>query len=753
MTAAAGAARAALAACIVACVTPAMAQAPRNPVTEIEGPAVEVVGITPVPGLGTALPDIPATVQSSGAEELRRRDARDLAEHLERGFAAVNLNGATGSAYQQDLQYRGFTASPLLGLPQGLSVFVDGVRVNEAFGDMVNWDLIPRNAIANVNLMSGSNPVFGLNTLGGVLTVQTKSGFAFPGTAARLEGGSFGRRVAEFEHGGHGERADWYVAGNATDDAGWREHSSSRIRQAFAKGGWQDSRTDIDVSLAIADNALEGTQALPLSMLDTPRQAYTWPDRAENALSFVTLRASRYIANDLLVQGTAYLRNFNQRSVASNVNGDFDPLLAPGPGNAQAFNDRFALDQRMAGASLQVSIDNEIAERINRFTFGASIDSASADFAQDRQEAAISGDRETQGVGAFAPTVRASSQNQYLGLYFVDQLALTPQWMLTTSARFNAVRTSLRDRSGTRPELDGDHSFQRVNPALGLNWNPSESATHFVSYSEGMRVPTPVELTCANPAAPCTLPNQFLADPPLKPVIARTLEAGTRLRFNDKLRGSASLYRTELADDILFVSSGGTLNTGYFQNVGTTLRQGLDLSARASLGKWSLQAAYSRVQAQYLTPFRMRSPNNSTRDAADEIAVERGDRLPGIPADMFKLFADWSPSARGSIGLGWAWFGAQYARGDENNQDANGRLPSYGVAQLLARFVPAKGWEASLRVDNLLDQRYENFGILGRNFFNGANRSFDAAAAAPEQFRSPGAPRAVWIALRYDMKR
>ena len=752
MSVASGAARAALAVCAVVCVTPAMAEVPRNPVTETEGPAVEVVGITPVPGLGTALPDIPATVQSSGAEELRRRDARDLAEHLERGFAGVNLNSATGSPYQQDLQYRGFTASPLLGLPQGLSVFVDGVRVNEAFGDMVNWDLIPRNAIANVNLMSGSNPVFGLNTLGGVLTVQTKSGFAFPGTSARLEGGSFGRRAAAFEHGGHGERGDWFVSANATDDAGWREHSSTRIRQAFAKGGWQDSRTDIDVSLAVADNALEGTQALPRSMLDLPQQAYTWPDRAENALSFVTLRVSRYIENDLLVQGTAYLRNFNQRSVASNVNEDFDPLLAPAPGNAQAFNDRFALDQRMAGASLQVTIDGEIAQRINRFTLGASIDSASADFSQDRQEAAISGDRETQGIGAFVPTVRASSENQYLGLYFVDQLALTPQWMLTTSARLNSVRTSLRDRSGTRPELDGDHSFQRVNPALGLNWNPSESATHFVSYSEGMRVPTPVELTCANPSAPCTLPNQFLADPPLKPVIARTLEAGTRLRFGDKLRASASLYRTELSDDILFVSSGGTLNTGYFQNVGTTLRQGLDLTARASLGRWSLQAAYSHVEAQYLTPFRMRSPNNSSRDAADEIAVERGDRLPGIPADMLKLFADWNLSPRGSVGFGWAWFGAQYARGDENNQDANGRLPSYGIAQILARFVPARNWEASLRVDNLFDKRYENFGILGRNFFNGANRSFDAATAAPEQFRSPGAPRAIWIALRYDMK-
>ena len=741
-------------ACLAAlAAAPAAAQEPRNPVTEIEGPAVEVVGITPVPGLGTALPDIPASVQSAGAEELRRREARDLPEHLERNLAGVGLNGGTGSPYQQDLQYRGFTASPLLGLPQGLSVFVDGVRVNEAFGDTVNWDLIPRNAVANTSMVSGSNPVFGLNALGGVLTVQTKSGFAFPGTTARVAGGSFGHRAAEFEHGGHEERADWFVAANATDATGWREHSSSRIRQAFAKTGWQDSRTDLDISLSVADNALEGTQALPRSMLDTPREAYTWPDRTENALAFVAARASRYVSNDVLVQASAYLRNLNQRSAASNVNEDFDPLVAAGPGNAQAFNDHFALDQRMTGASLQVSVDGELARRINRFTAGISFDGARADFAQDRQDAAISADRETLGVGAFAPAVRVSSENQYYGLYFVDQLAFAPRWMLTTSARLNVVRTSLRDQSGTRPEIDGDHSVDRVNPAVGLNWNPSPAATYFAAYSEGMRVPTPVELTCADPAAPCTLPNQFLADPPLKPVIARTLEGGARLRFNDRLRVAASLYRSELSDDILFVSSGAAATTGYFQNTGTTLRQGLDLTARASVGAWTLQAAYSHIQALYLTPFRMRSPNNSSRDAADEIAVERGDRLPGIPADMLKLFADWSPTPRGSIGLGWAWFGPQYARGDENNQDANGKLPAYGVAQLLARYAPAPGWEISLRIDNLFDQRYENFAILGRNFFTGPNRSFDAAAAAPEQFRAPGTPRALWIALRYDTKR
>src|SRR5947207_1340519 len=140
---------------------------------------------------------------------------------------------------------------------------------------------------ATAQRLSGSNPVFGLNTLGGVLTIQTKSGFAFPGSALRLAGGAFGRRSAEAETGGHGEHADYFAAVNLHHEAGWREHSPSALRQAFFKSGWQDARTDLDVSLALADNSMQGTQTLPLSMLQQPRQAYTWPDRTDNDLAFL----------------------------------------------------------------------------------------------------------------------------------------------------------------------------------------------------------------------------------------------------------------------------------------------------------------------------------------------------------------------------------------------------------------------------------------------------------------------------------
>jgi outer membrane receptor protein involved in Fe transport len=732
---------------------PAHAQTADNPATATEGQAIEVVGTRPVPGLGTPLRDIPASVQSTNARDLAERDARDLPEELGRSFAGVTLNDPQGNGLQQTLNYRGFSASPLLGLPQGLSVFVDGVRVNEAFGDMVNWDLIPRNAIATTHMLSGSNPAFGLNTLGGVLTVNTKSGFAFPGTAARLSGGSFGRRSLEAETGGHGEQADYFAAVNLHDETGWREHSPSSLRQGFFKAGWQDSRTDLDVSLALADNSMQGTQALPLSMLGNPRQAYTWPDRTQNRLSFLTARASRFLGEDVLLSGTTYVRELRQSTFASNVNGNFDPSAAAGPGNPEAFNARGALNQRSAGAAVQVAVRRKLGDVAHELTLGASLDGAASDFSQDQQEAGFTPDRGTLGSGGFAPTVQVGTHNRNHGLYFIEQLAPSRQWTFTLSGRYNFASVRIRDRSGTRPALDGDHDFKRFNPALGANWNPSDAVTLFAAASEGMRVPSPVELTCADPAAPCTLPNQFLADPPLKPVVAHTLEAGTRLRPGKQLRMSASVYRSVLSDDIQFVTSGPSTSAGFFQNAGNTLRQGLDLTLSARSGDVALNVAYSALRAEFMTPFRMRSPNNSSKDAANEIAVARGNRIPGIPAHALKLFAEWLPTQQASLGLGWTWFGGQYARGDENNRDVHGQLPGYAVVQAFARYRLDRQWELALKIDNLFDRRYQSFGVLGENFFSGPGNSFNPAGAAAEQFVAPGAPRALWIALRYETER
>jgi iron complex outermembrane recepter protein len=742
------AARATLAAACAACSTGLVCG--ENPATEMERPVVEVIGITPIPGLGMPLRDVPSAVQSFNDDALRRSEALDASEYMERSFAGVSTNSAQANALQPNLNFRGFSASHLLGLPQGLSVFVDGVRVNEAFGDVVNWDLIPRNAISTAHLLSGSNPLFGLNTLGGALSIHTKSGFSYPGYSGRLLAGSFGRRIGEFEAGGHGQNADCFVAGHALDERGWRDHSPSSVRQLFAKAGWQDASTDVDLSLALADNSLQGTQALPMSMRSTPRAAYTWPDRTRNSMQFLTARASHYVRERALLSGLAYSRGLDQDNLSSNVNDDQDPTLPAGPGNPQGFNDRLALRQRMSGASLQLTLDHDLAKGSSQLTLGASIDGAASDFGQDRQEALYSAGREALGFGGFAPRTRLRGTSRTLGFYFSGHYRPAEQWTIAVFARYNIAKVTLEDRSGAQPALNGEHKFKRFNPGAGVTYNPTQALTWFASLGQAMRVPSPVELTCADPAAPCSLPNQFLADPPLKPVVARTFEGGVRVRPSQNVRISAAVYRAVLNDDIQFVSSGGVINAGFFQNVGRTLRQGLDLTASAALGRFSVQAGYAIVRATYLSAFRLHSPSHSAADANGDIDVSAGDRLPGIARQNFKLQLDWNVGERSSVGLGWNWFDRQYARGDENNRDVNGPLPAYRVAYLRARFAPAPGWEVALKVDNLFNRRYESFGVLGQNFFTGPGTAFDAAGAANEQFRSPGSPRAVWISLRYD---
>ncbi|MDQ6640811.1 MAG: TonB-dependent receptor, partial [Pseudomonadota bacterium] len=542
-----------------------------NPAEAVELSKVDVIGTTPLPGLGAPVRDVPANVQVYTSKDLGKQRHGTLAEFLERNPTSVTANAAQGNPYQLDIGFRGFTASPLVGVAQGLSVFQDGVRINEPFGDVVNWDLLPQSAIASIQLLPGSNPLFGLNTLGGALAIYTKSGSANPGTSVELSGGSFGRRTLQLEHGGAAGPWDWFLTGNVSHERGWAAHNPSRVHQLFAKLGYQAASDDIDVSVTAADNRLEGTQTLPASFFDDTRQAYTYPDVNENRLAMLALKGSHFLSEDVLVGANVYLRRFRNRNVSSNVNtsfGDVDPQTAA-IDTAQAINDSSAITQTGYGAGLQLTLSQPLAGRKNRLVLGTSADLGHARYALDSQAAAFDASRETVPTGDFEARTDARTFNRTLALFAMDTLALTPQWTLTASARYNEARVSIRDRSGSNAALNGDHGFRRVNPALGMTFNPGPAITTYASYNEGMRAPTAIELTCADPQAPCKLPNSFLADPPLKKVVARTMEIGARGR-EDETVWSAALYRTQLFDDLQFVSSGGAVNAGYFQNVGKT---------------------------------------------------------------------------------------------------------------------------------------------------------------------------------------
>jgi outer membrane cobalamin receptor len=279
-----------LAACFLT--LPAFAQQPPGaPSEQIPGVKIDVISTTPLPGVDLPLNEIAAPAQSSTAADLERSGALDFSDFLNRRLTNVHINEIQGNPFQADVNYRGYTASPLLGTPQGLSVYMDGVRLNQPFGDVVSWDLIPRNAIASTTLMPGSNPLFGLNTLGGALSIQTKTGLLYSGGSVAASYGSHLRRALEFDYGGATQSGwHWFLAGNRFGENGWRADSHTDIRQAFGKFGRQDAANAVSLTVAFSNNSLNGNALQEQRMLEKDYSSiYTRPDNTHNRSWFLNL--------------------------------------------------------------------------------------------------------------------------------------------------------------------------------------------------------------------------------------------------------------------------------------------------------------------------------------------------------------------------------------------------------------------------------------------------------------------------------
>jgi outer membrane receptor protein involved in Fe transport len=716
-------------------------------------PTIVVVGTTPLLGVGTPLQKVPANVQTIRGSEIDAQHSPTVTDYLDKNVVSVDVNDAQGNPHQTDINYRGFTASPLLGTPQGLSVFMDGVRINEPFGDIVNWDLIPQSAINTIQIIPGSNPVFGLNTLGGAVAVTTKNGRSNPGGDVDMSLGSFGRKEGQLEQGGVlGDHLDYYFTASVTNDNGWAAQNSSKMRQAFGKLRYTDADTTLSVSMGGADNALNGTQTIPRSFLDNYTQAYTFPDTNENQVGYLTINGEHYLSPNIELSGNVYYRHYRNKNVSSNVNDDYNPGT-DGDDDidlTQATNEQSVIVTDSYGASLQLTLLNKLFGKDNQLILGASGDFANTHFTQATQLAEFEDSRATMGTGPYVPNTDAKTRNETGGLYFQDTFSFNEKWSMTLAGRYNWAKATIGDESGLQPLLDGQHTFSRFNPAVGFNWNPTSWFTAYATYNEGMRSPTAIELACADPNAPCSLPNDFIADPDLKPVISRTFEVGARGKIGRSTQWSAAAYRTTLSDDIQFIASQGAASTlGYFQNVGKTRRQGFELAGRTQWGPLGVAASYSYIDATYLSTWVESSSSNSSANANGNITVHPGDRIPGIPANTVKVRLDYKVLPRWSIGTNLTYRSDIFARGDEDNNDVNGTVAGYFLMDLDTTYNVTKQLQIYATVQNLLNKRYANFAILGENFFNGPNHTFSGTDTTNEQFLGLGAPRGFWVGVRY----
>ncbi|HQR03761.1 MAG: TonB-dependent receptor [Proteobacteria bacterium] len=655
-----------------------------NPVTL---PTVRIVATTPLPASGQDQAEIPAIVQSADNQAIERSNALDLTEFINRRLGSVYINAMQGNPFQADVNFRGYTASPLLGTPQGISVYLDGMRLNQPFGDVVSWDLIPRMAIAHIDLMPGADPIFGLNTLGGALSIRTRDGRSHPGNTVQLSLGSFNRRALEVESGGQHDDLDWYVTTNAMNEDGWRDASPSQVRQLFAKLGWRGDHTTLELSGAYADNRLTGNGLQQGELLDSRyTSVYTKPDETANRAGFLNLTFIHTQSRQTEISGNAYYRRIDTRTLNGDINEDsldqsvYQPntaeraaLAAAGytgfpTGGANAANtpfpywrcianillsdepgekcngliNRTGLQQENYGASMQSVTLGTLAGYRNRMLLGAAYDESRARFTQSTQLGYLTPDRGVQGLPAFADggvtggdidgvpfdnRVDMDGRTRTWSLFASDTVSLDEHWHLTVSGRYNDTRVRNTDRihaPGTPGSLEGNHRFGRINPALGLTYVDAERFKAYLGYKEGSRTPTAIELGCANPAQPCRLPNSMAGDPPLRQVITRTWEAGLSGTLGDSTQWNAGIFHAISNDDILFVAAPDQTQFGYFRNFGQTRRQGLELGLTRRQGALALGANYTFLDATYESSETMGGSSNSSNDAS----------APGLAGDI-----------------------------------------------------------------------------------------------------------------------
>jgi outer membrane receptor protein involved in Fe transport len=427
----------------------------------------------------------------------------------------------------------------------------------------------------------------------------------------------------------------------------------------------------------------------------------------------------------------------------------------------------------------------------NQLAAGAALDRGSVDYTQNTQYGYLNPNYTITGVPAWQDGSTANPVDSRVNLhgrtpnwslYITDTLTIAKTLDVTVSGRFNRFTIDNTDRINPIAgpgSLDGDYVFQRFNPAAGITWSPMSTVNAYARYSQGSRAPTAIELGCADPNNPCSLPNALASDPPLQQVVTGTWEAGLRGKpetsFIHNLSWNAGAFRAENRNDILFVSS-VQLGTGYFQNFAKTRREGFDADMGGRIGRVTWGLDYTFLVATYRSTETLDGSANNTSDTtlsgdpglAGNIYIHPGNRIPLIPKHSGKAFADFQATSKLVFDLSEVAVSSSYARGNENNAYkadgihylGPGVSPGYAITNFHAHYDLTKRFRLAVQVDNLFDHHYytaaqlANTGLSAQGTF--LARPFPAYTTGPNAgsyplqsttFFTPGAPRQARVEL------
>ncbi|MDE8345539.1 MAG: TonB-dependent receptor [Acidocella sp.] len=761
-------------------------------------PTVQI-RVSPLSATGVDIARWPHPVQVFDARSISAEGAADAVGALSRKATGVNVVNSQANPYQPTILFHGYEISPIQGTPAMLSVYVNGARFNQPFGDLAIWAALPDAAIKSMSLSDG-NPVFGLNALGGAVDVRLKDGFTYQGGQAEAEAGSFGKWQGNVQYG----RADGGFAAYAdfggTHEAGWRDLQSSDVENFYGDFGWRGAQAALHINATLANSALNGPGSVPVQLLAAdPAAQFTGPNRISD--KYARWQASlddKFGTHDTL-DAVMYYDYLREQLV--NGNGPHDLPCGPGPdagylcqggpgGNLstmrsggpipdfQPVPDAFGYyaygqlnvnttNTNGYGGSVQITNDTPLAKWDNRLTAGVSFDGG---FTKYDAAGYLGGLNQVTRVymapfGVPSPgylldepgtvPVGVVVRNAYYGAYLSDTLNVTKRLAVTASGRFNMAEIGLH--SQTPPDLNaqgtglnGAHDYTHANPALAASYDFSPALTIYGGVSEANAAPTPAELSCASPQDSCSLANFESGDPNLKQIVAHTMEAG--LRGGRQIWGGAFVtydadyYDSVTSDDIEFLQSPyNPVGSGYFANVGNVQRTGFDIGGTVRFTDISVYADYSQIGASYRTQFIEQS-NNPAADANGNITVRPGDHLPGISGQIYKCGGDVQITPRWHLGVSATAQGATYLYGDAANLTKP--LPGYITADVTSDYQITHNVKVFVTIQNVTDTRYYNYGTFSPTGLQGGVYVGQAPGYNNPRSYSVAAPIGVFVGVR-----
>lgn len=752
-------------------------------------PTVEVVGVSPVASFNIPLNQYPGNIQVLRENDIESQKSSSFSELLGRSAASVNLNEIQGNPFQLDLNYRGQRLSPVLGSAQGISAYLDGVRINEAFGDVISWDMLPESAISTITMIPGSNPMYGMNTLSGALVMTTKNGLTHEGNEVELTAGSFGRQRADVGVGrnlGNGYHA--YAAATTFKEDGWREKSDSKLTNAFIKFGRDTEKTSWNVSVMGGTSDLKGNGLAPHDMYTTNyRQGYTFYDITENKSQQVSFAGTHKLSNEEKLSLTTWYRHAKRKGNNGDVNEDYREYLEAYAGCADNNNPDQAADCATKtdflaannGAAPEDALINKNTSKqetygvtfqwdkqlgAHKFITGVTLQQSKTRYQQWSADAEFDGARVAIIEGDFENQADHKGKNNQYALFIGDVFTPAPGTLLMGALRYDyaKVKNDLMswEEDGDEHPTKESFSYKKLNPSFGFSQVLNKQATVFGNWSQGMRVPTAFELGCSNPDYPCRVPTGLQDDPYLKPIISQTAEIGFRLFPTEKTRVTIAAFSNINKDDVMFVRAPSSTvgNEGIFQNIGNTQRDGIELTARHRESRLELGASYTYLKARYKSSLTLPS-------LEEDLAVTSGTRIAGLPEHFFKFAAMYRVTPQVRIGGDVQFYGSQVVAGNETKnspavqaggdaEDASGvnKLAGYGILNLNANYEYVKGLNFFVRVNNVFDKKYASYATLGYNMFPGGQLVQPGSEAEGAVFYAPGAPRAVFAGVRYEFK-